>query len=96
MKNKLKHTLIRTLTLSLTFLMIASVLVFTGCKATAGSDAQSNTDAAAVETISDYTVPLAAPQSDTSEAFDSTPVRGAAPIAHPPVARERATEAPNP
>lgn len=89
----MKHTFIRTLTLSLAFLMIASVLVFTsGCEATnVSSKAQSN-----VETISDYSVPLAAPAPDTSEAFDSTPVRGAAPIAQPPVARERATEAPNP
>ena len=90
----MKHTLIRTLTLSLAFLMIASVLVFAGCEATGSSKATG--DAAAVETISDYSVPLAAPAPDTSEAFDSTPVRGAAPIAHPPVARERATEAPNP
>ena len=89
----MKHTFYRTLTLSLAFLMIASVLVFaSGCEATnVSSKAQSN-----VETISDYSVPLAAPAPDTSEAFDSTPVRGAAPIAHPPVARERATEAPNP
>lgn len=93
----MKQTFLRILTLSLAFLMIASVLVFvSGCEATGNSKAQSTGDAAAVETISDYSVPLAAPQSDTSEAFDSTPVRGAAPIAHPPVARERATEAPNP
>lgn len=91
----MKHTLIRTLTLSLAFLMIASVLVFaSGCEATGSSKATG--DAAAVETISDYSVPLAAPQSDASEAFDSTPVRGSAPIAQPPVARARATEAPNP
>ena len=89
----MKHTFFRTLTLSLAFLMIASVLAFaSGCESTrVSSKAQSN-----VEAISDYSVPLAAPQSDTSEAFDSTPVRGAAPIAHPPVARERASEAPNP
>ena len=89
----MKHTFYRTLTLSLAFLMIASVLVFaSGCESTrVSSKAQTS-----VETISDYTVPLAAPAPDTSEAFDSTPVRGAAPIAHPPVARERATEAPNP
>ena len=89
----MKHTFYRTLTLSLAFLMIASVLAFaSGCESTnVSSKAQSN-----VEAISDYSVPLAAPAPDTSEAFDSTPVRGAAPIAHPPVARERATEAPNP
>ena len=89
----MKHTFYRTLTLSLAFLMIASVLVFaSGCESTrVSSKAQSNAEA-----ISDYSVLLAAPALDTSEAFDSTPVRGAAPIAHPPVARERATEAPNP
>ena len=89
----MKHTFFRTLTLSLTFLLIASVLVFaSGCEATnVSSKAQSN-----VEIISDYSVPLAAPASDASEAFDSTPVRGAAPIAQPPVSRERATEAPKP
>ena len=89
----MKHTFYRTLTLSLAFLMIASVLVFaSGCESTrVSSKAQSNAEA-----ISDYSVPLAEPAPDTSEAFDSTPVRGAAPIAHPPVARERATEAPNP
>ncbi len=91
----MKHTFLRVLTLTLAFLMIASVLVFvSGCEVTGSSKATE--DATAVETISDYSVPLAAPQSDTSEAFDSTPVRGAAPIAHPPVARERASEAPNP
>ncbi len=89
----MKHTFYRTLTLSLAFLMIASVLAFaSGCEATKDSS-KSQTS---VETISDYTVPLAAPAPDTSEAFDSTPVRGAAPIAHPPVSRESATEAPNP
>ena len=89
----MKHAFFRTLTLSLASLMIASVLAFaSGCESTnVSSKAQSN-----VEAISDYSVPLAAPAPDTSEAFDSTPVRGAAPIAHPPVARERATEAPNP
>ena len=90
----MKHTFYRTLTLSLAFLMIASALVLAGCKATGSS--KTAHDTAAVETISDYSVPLAAPAPDTSEAFDSTPVRGAAPIAHPPVARERAIEAPNP
>ncbi len=89
----MKHTFYRTLTLSLAFLMIASVLVFaSGCESTrVSSKVQSN-----VEAISDYSVPLAAPVPDTSAAFDSTPICGAAPIAHPPVARERATEAPNP
>ena len=93
----MKHTFLRILTLSLTFLMTVSVLVFvSGCETTGTSKEQATGDAATVETISDYSVPLAAPQSDTSEAFDSTPVRGAAPIAHPPVARERASETPSP
>ena len=89
----MKHTSFRTIILSLAFVLIAfSVMLSGGCEPTSvSSKAQSN-----VEIISDYSVPLAAPASDASEAFDSTPVRGAAPIAQPPVSRERATEAPKP
>lgn len=96
----MKHKFSKTLTLSLVFVLIAfSLVLVSGCEANAaksGAITQTSGAKAEIEAISDYSVPLAAPVADASTAFDSTPVRGAAPIQQPPVSREHASEESNP